>query len=125
MQPVTAKSARLDLVSWALALPMIGCATGGADIAEPGPGASGDCTARIIVAQNAGAAPLTSQDLAALLGSAVERVELVGEITADRQIFVLTAPGPESNCAAAIENLRHDSRIRWVERDARRMPESP
>jgi hypothetical protein len=53
------------------------------------------------------------------------RLELVRTMTSNLHLFTLTAAGPESECAAAMERLQRDPRVRAVDIDRRREIQSP
>jgi hypothetical protein len=61
-------------------------------------------------------------DLARVSGA---RLELLRTMTANLHLFSLEADGPEPECDAAVERLRHDSRVSAVDLDQRREIQRP
>jgi hypothetical protein len=53
------------------------------------------------------------------------RLELVRTMTSSLHLFELRAAGAEPECAAAVERLRSDPRVRAVDLDQRRGIQSP
>jgi hypothetical protein len=75
------------------------------------------CSVRVIVR-------LASEPDAPLLAD-LERanavaLDPVSSITSDLRVYTLRASGSDDDCAAAIERLRRDARVRSVDVDARR-----
>lgn len=83
--------------------------------------AAGDCTARIVVGFRAPAEPTAVSDLAATHSLTLS---IVSRLLPDLYVLDLGARGGDPACAAAIERLRADARVRSVELDARRAPHS-
>jgi hypothetical protein len=102
---------------------VVGCAA--AACAQPRDDAAhvGDgCSIRVIVALQSAPDDALVADLARVSGA---QLELVRTMTSNLHLFALTADGPEAECGAAIERLRHDSRVRAVDIDQRREIQSP
>jgi hypothetical protein len=84
--------------------------------------ASPSCSLRVIVTLESS----PDDALIADLGRASRaRLELVRTMTSNLHLFTLAADGPEQECAAAIERLRRDPRVRAVDLDQRRQIQSP
>lgn len=110
------RSLGVRLNAW---LAIAACAQACAQPPQRPPAAAGDCSARIIVAFRAAA---DSDAVAALATAHALALSIVNRLLPDLYVLDLAARGPDSACAAAIEGLRADGRIRSVELDARRAP---
>jgi hypothetical protein len=100
-----------------LLLVAVGCAA--AACAQPRGATSEpvDCSVQVIVALQSAPDASVVADLGRASGA---RLELVRGMTSNLHLFSLTAPGPAAECAAAIERLRRDARVRSVDLDERR-----
>ena len=101
-----------------VALVFLSCATAAcaqprSDAAAPG----GSCSVQAIVALQVAPEPALIAELGRVSGV---RLELVRTMTTNLHLFSVNAPGPESECMAAIERLRRDPRVRSVDLDQRR-----
>ena len=83
--------------------------------------AARDCTARIVVGFRAPAEPAAIADLAATHSL---KLSIVSRLLPELYVLDLSAPGGDAACAAELEQLRADARVRSVELDARRAPNS-
>lgn len=81
--------------------------------------ARGDCRARIIVGF---AAEPDDAVLAALAQHAGAKLDVAQRLLPTQYVLNLRADGDEPNCRAAIERLRTDTRVRYVNLDERRAP---
>jgi hypothetical protein len=100
-----------------VALVLLSCAT--AACAQPR-GATAEatgCSVQAIVALQQAPTPELVADLARASGA---RLELVRTMTSNLHLFSLAAPGAAAECAAAIERLRSDPRVRSVDVDQQR-----
>jgi hypothetical protein len=100
-----------------LALVLLSCATAACAQPRNAAGDSAGCSVQAIVALQADPTAALVAELARVSGA---RLELVRSMTTNLHLFSLTAPGPEAECAAAIERLRGDPRVRSVDVDQRR-----
>jgi hypothetical protein len=75
------------------------------------------CSVQAIVALQVEPVPSVVADLGRASGA---RLELVRSMTTNLHLFSITAPGTETDCIAAIERLRQDSRVRSVDLDQQR-----
>lgn len=108
--------------SWLLGLVAtvaVACAQPRDDIAHDVP--SG-CSVRVIAGLNSAPDAALLADLSRASGA---RLELIRTMTSDLHLLSLEAPGPESECMAAIERLRGDARVRSVDLDERRKALEP
>jgi riboflavin synthase len=85
---------------------------------QPLAAASG-CSARIIVGFHA---PADATEVAALAASHALTLSIVNRLLPDLYVLDLDVRGDAAACAAALERLRADVRVRSVELDARRSP---
>ena len=81
--------------------------------------AVGDCHSRVVVGFRAAA---DSDAIATLAASHALTLSIVNRLLPDLYVLDLGARGGDSACAAAVERLRTDARVRSVELDARRAP---
>ena len=101
-------------------------ATGAAACAQPRDDVAHDapsgCSVRVI-------AGFTSPPDAALLAdlsrASGARLELIRDMTSGLHLLSLQAAGSDSECMAAIERLRSDTRVRSVDLDERRRIQEP
>jgi hypothetical protein len=77
----------------------------------------GGCSVQAIVALQVDPEPSLVADLGRASGA---RLELVRTMTPNLHLFSLTTPADEAECAAAVERLRRDPRVRSVDIDERR-----
>ena len=90
----------------------VACAQPRSDSREPA-----GCSVQAIVALQPAPTPALVEELSRASGA---RLELVRTMTSNLHLFSLTAAGAEAECAAAIERLRRDPRVRSVDLDQRR-----
>jgi hypothetical protein len=114
--PIRSLSVRLS--AW-LAIAM--CAQACAQAPRQPSAAARDCSARIVVGFRAPAEPASISDLAASLSLTLS---IVSRLLPDLYVLDLGARGGDTACAAALEQLRADQRVRSVELDARRAPQA-
>ncbi len=100
-----------------LALVLLSCTTAACAQPRNAAGDAAGCSVQAIVALQAAPEPALVAELGRVSGA---RLELVRTMTTNLHLFSLSAPGPESECMAAIERLRRDSRVRSVDIDQRR-----
>ena len=81
-----------------------------------------DCSVRVIVALNDSPTDALLADLSRVSGA---RLELVRTMTSNLHLLTLEAQGADSECAAAMERLRADPRVRSVDVDERRKIQQP
>jgi hypothetical protein len=100
-----------------LTLVVVGCAA--AACAQPRGDAAqaSTCSVDVIVALQFAPDATTVADLGRVSGASLE---LVRTMTSNLHLFSLSAPGPATECTAALERLRRDSRVRSVNLDERR-----
>jgi hypothetical protein len=77
------------------------------------------CEARIVVGFGA---PAEAADVAALAASTGLRLTVLNRLLPDLYVVQLSADGGDAACAAALERLRRDPRVRAADLDARRQP---
>jgi hypothetical protein len=99
-------------------LAIAACAQACAQAPEHPPAAAGSCRTRIIVGFRA---PSDAHDIAALATAHALTLSVVNRLLPDLYVLDLDAGGDPA-CAAALERLRADARVRSVELDARRSP---
>jgi hypothetical protein len=100
---------------------LLGCAT--AACAQPREDAArAACTVNVIVGLQSEPSGALLADLGRASGA---RLELVRTMTSNLHLLALSAAGAEPECAAAIERLRRDPRVRAVDVDTRRETQSP
>jgi hypothetical protein len=114
--PIRSLSVRLS--AW---LAIAACAQACAQTQEQRSVAAGDCSARIVVGFRAPAEPAAISGLAA---SHSLTLSIVSRLLPDLYVIDLGARGGAAACAAALEQLRADQRVRSVELDARRAPQA-
>lgn len=114
--PIRSLSVRLS--AW-LAIAM--CAQACAQAPQQPSAAARDCSARIVVGFRAPAEPASISDLAAAHSLTLS---IVSRLLPDLYVLDLGARGGDTACAAALEQLRADQRVRSVELDARRAPQA-
>src|SRR5262245_10489838 len=83
--------------------------------------AARDCSARIVVGFRAPAEPAAISDLGSTHSLTLT---IVSRLLPDLYVLDLGASGGDAACAAAIEQLRADARVRSVDLDARRAPQA-
>ncbi len=81
--------------------------------------AAADCRARVIVGF---AADADDALIGALAQQAKVQLDVVQRLLPTQYVLNLRAQGNDSNCRAAIERLRSDARVRYVNLDERRAP---
>jgi hypothetical protein len=80
---------------------------------------SADCSARILIGF------VTAADesvVAAVAQAAAVRLTIVSRLLPDLYVIDLSSDGPDSACAAALERVRADTRVRSADLDTRRAP---
>jgi hypothetical protein len=81
--------------------------------------AAGDCSSRIVVGFFAAA---DASVVAAVAQASGARLTVVNRLLPDLYVLDLSAAGAESACAAALERVRADARVRFADPDTRREP---
>ena len=80
---------------------------------------SADCSARILVGFVSAA---DASVVAAIAQTAAVRLVVVNRLLPDLYVLDLSSDGPDSACAAGLERVRADARVRSADLDARRAP---
>lgn len=103
----------------ALALVAVAAASGGCDHRDYNVALAdgAECSVRVIVRFATEADDTLLTDVARLN---VIELDPIGAITRDLGVYTLRAAGSDDDCAAAIERLRRDERVRSVDVDERR-----
>jgi hypothetical protein len=110
------RSLSVRLSGW---LVIASCAQACAQTPDQPAAASRDCSARIVVGLRAPSDPTAISELAATHSLTLS---IVSRLLPDLYVLDLGASGGDPACAAALEQLRADARVRSVELDARRAP---
>ncbi len=113
--------ARAPSVRGSALLAIAVCAQACAQPLQQPPAVAADCNARIVVGFHA---PADSGAIAALATSHALTLAIVDRLLPDLYVLDVGARGGDSACAAALERLRADARVRSVELDARRAPQA-